>query len=157
MKKKLIAFLFACMMLASLAAQKAIQPVGQSISEGMTSSVEKFKEGNASEGALLLLDVVTMTRPDDSWPDGFMDRIDTAQQAFKANDLVCGVAEVKRALDIIKPNQPVPAPSDDDQISNLAEALLGKIQSGAAFFKQGLADQAVVCILEALLLLSPRS
>ena len=150
----MIVLIFSNLGLGSL--QEDIPSLAQIISEKMTTAVENFKEGKASEGALLLLDVVKLTRPESAWPEGFIDRIDTAEQAFKDNDFVCAVSEVKRALDLVIPEYPPIAPSDDeDQVSNLAKAILSKIQSAGAFFKMGNADRAVILILEALLLLGP--
>lgn len=136
-------------------AQENIVPIAKMIKEKMTAAVESFKAGQAADGALLLLDTIKITRPEEAWPEGFLEHINSAEKAYKDNDLVCATAEVKRSLEILKPENTITDTKEKGEISNLTEAFLAKINAAENFFSRGLADQAVVTILEALLLLSP--
>jgi hypothetical protein len=146
---------FALLLLGPYSAQAETPSLAKMISEKMDNAVVSYKQGRFADGALLLLDVVKMTRPEKAWPAGFDDEIDAVTAALKNNDLAGGTSHVKAALGIFRPGYSFPAANEEGPISNIAEAVLSKIQTAKNSFKIGDADAAVVQILESLLLLAP--
>ncbi|MBN1272022.1 MAG: hypothetical protein JXB26_07085 [Candidatus Aminicenantes bacterium] len=160
MKKCLIFCLVFALILPLLSrnpaqAQEKISPLAQTVKNKMAAAVDNYKEGRITEGAILLLDVVKLVRPESSWPAGFIQNINSSREAFKEEKITGGVAYVKTAIGILKPGYSMLTAQEKGGIANIAQTVLSKIQSAGEYFKTGKADEAVVCILESLLLLGP--
>ena len=132
-----------------------IPPVAQQIAEKIQLSIQNYKENMVPEGAALLCDAVLMTRPRDSWPEGFAEAIDSAKIRFSKGEFTEGAGNIRQAIKIFKPEQSPSSPEEDGQIGNLAQSILNKIESAVENFKIGEADKAVLLILESLTLLAP--
>jgi len=135
--------------------QKEIPPLGQRIAENTQQAVLNYKDSNVIEGAARLCDVVLMVRPRTSWPDGFTKAIETAKDSFLKADFSKGVGSIKRAIMIFRPDYSTLSSEKIGHVTNIAQLTLDKIKSANENFKAGNADQAVLLILESLILLSP--
>lgn len=137
-------------------ATEEIPPVAEEMANKISLAIKNFEEGSVSEGAPQLLDVVLLTRPRSSWPDGFADAVESAKSSFKENNFSEGIDSVKKALKLFNPDMTEQTGETEGRITNLAEILRNKIQSATEKLKEGEADQAVILILESLLLLGPQ-
>ena len=137
-------------------ATEEIPPVAQEAADKISLAIKNFEEGSVSEGAPQLLDVILLTRPRSSWPDGFVEGVESAKSSFKENNLPEGIDGVKKAVKLFNPDMTEQSGETEGRNINLAEILLIKIQSAAEKLKEGEVDQAVILILESLLLLGPQ-
>jgi hypothetical protein len=132
-----------------------IPPLAQQISEKMQLAIQNYKEDKVPEGATLLCDVVLMTRPRTSWPEGFVGAVDSAKKTFQKGQFSEGIGYIKQAITIFRPEYPTFAEEGSRSPANIAKLILNKIESAIENLKAGDADQAVILILESLTLLSP--
>ncbi|NQT80625.1 MAG: hypothetical protein HQ555_09590 [Candidatus Aminicenantes bacterium] len=135
--------------------KEEIPPLAQEIANKISLALQKFEKGRATEGVPLLLDVILLTRPRSSWPDGFAGAIESAKDSFQNANYSEGTGYVKQAMGLFEPDKPRHIERNNGQISNIADTILNKIQSALEGFKTGNADQAVILILESLALLGP--
>jgi hypothetical protein len=132
-----------------------IPPLAQQIAEKMQLAIQNYKEDKVPEGATLLCDVVLMTRPRTSWPEGYAEAIDSAKDSFQKAAFSEGVGHIKRAIKIFKTDYSDSSDKDSGSIGAIAQLILNKIETAIETFKSGNTDQAVLLILESLVLLSP--
>ena len=132
-----------------------VPPIAQQIADKIQTAIRNYKEDRVPEGATLLCDVVLMTRPRTSWPEGFAGAVDSARDSFQKAALSEGVGHVKRAIRIFKPDYSVSSGQGGGSIGAIAQLILNKIEAAIENFKAGDADQAVLLIMESLALLSP--
>ena len=132
-----------------------VPPVAQQIAEKIELAIQNYKENRVPEGAILLCDVVLMTRPLDSWPEGFAGEMDSAKSSFQKADFSDGVGHVTQAIKIFSPDSSLLAQGESGVPGPLAQIILNKLETSIENFKAGDADQAVMKILESLSLLSP--
>lgn len=132
-----------------------VPPVAQQIAEKIQQAVQSYKEDKVIEGAALLCDVVLMTRPRTSWPEGFAEAVDSAKGNFQTTNFSEGVGFIEKAIKIFKPDYLTSSSEDTGQVASIAQVILNKIEYAVENFKAGNADQAVLLILESLTLLAP--
>ena len=143
------------LVISSLGQPQELPPLAQQICEKTQQAILYYKENNVIKGAALLCDVVLMVRPRTSWPDGFTEAVETAKGSFLKANFSNGVGSIKKAIIIFKPDYSRPSYDKTGQVANIAQLTLEKIKSALEKFKAGNADQAVLLILESLILLSP--
>ena len=157
--KKWILILAAMFLILPLGIQtrdlQDVPPVAQQIANKTQLAIQNYKEDKLLEGATLLCDVVLMTRPLNSWPEGFAGAIDSARSTFQKGQFSEGVGHVKRAIKIFKPDYSSSPEEGGGSLAPIAQLILNKIESAIENFKTDDADQAVLLILESLALLSP--
>ena len=129
--------------------------VAKQIAEKIQQAVQSYKDDKVIEGAALLCDVILMTRPRTSWPEGFVEAVDSAKGSFQKTNFSEGVGFIEKAIKIFKPDYLTSSGEDTGQVANVAQVALSKIESAVENFKAGNADQAVLLILESLTLLVP--
>jgi hypothetical protein len=135
--------------------QEEVPPLAQQIAENIQQAVQSYKNDEVVKGATILCDVVLMTRPSSAWPEGFTEALDSAKDSFQKTNFSEGVASIKKAIKIFKPDYLTSSEESTGQLANIAQIILNKIESAVENFKVGNADQAVLLILESLTLLSP--
>jgi len=132
-----------------------VPPIAQQIADKTQQAIQNYKEDKVPDGATLLCDVILMTRPRTSWPEGFTGAIDSARNTFQKGQFSEGVGHIKQAIKILKPEYPTSPEEGDGSLADIAKLILNKIETAIEKFKAGDADQAVLLILESLALLSP--
>ena len=134
-----------------------VPPVVQEIANKIQQAVQSYRDDKVIEGATLLCDVVLMTRPRSSWPEGFAEAVDSAKDSFQKANFPEGVGHVKKAITIFKPGKTSPSSKDAGQLGSVAQAIMNTIRSAVENFQAGNADLGVLQILESLALLAPQS
>ena len=71
-----------------------VSAIAGAIDTKLTESLDFFKEGKVSKGAGMLLDVVLLTRPRSSWPDGFVQHLNLARDHFNRGSYTEGVSYI---------------------------------------------------------------
>ena len=132
-----------------------VPALAQQILDMTQKAIQNYKEDNVTEGATLLCDVVLMTRPRDSWPEGFFGALGSARESFRNAAFPEGVSHIKRAINIHKPDHMDMSAVTSGSKAAIAQLILTKIESAIENFKTGDADSAVLLILESLALLNP--
>ena len=173
MNKAILAAGTALVILVACSGEKTSGPVGQSsapeqksagavagkIAENLEGAKTHISKNEIVQGLNLLLDVALLTRPEGELPGGFKERIESGREAFGNHDFAAGGEQVAEALSLWRSDSglPVraetPSPEEGGQIAPLAELFLAGLEEAEAQFKQGLADEGVSTILEAVLLL----
>ena len=143
--------------------QKSAGAVARKIAENLEGAKAHISRSEIVPGLNLLLDVAILTRPEGELPEGFKERIESARKAFGNQDLEAGGRQVAEALGLWRTDSGLPAkitassPEEEGRIAPLAGLFLAGLEEAETQFKQGLADEGVSTILEAvLLLLGPR-
>jgi len=144
-------------------------PVAQEVENKILSSLDQFKEGKVAEGAGSLMEAVLLTEPSEYKPEGFENKILAAKDLFLEGNIFNGIELVSEALQLIKSPSDIKGEKDKeepgdtesvqkkDEPGPIAELVRNNILSALEEFKKGNADQGVILILEALLLLAPRT
>ena len=147
---------------------EGIAPIAQGIEQRMSASLEQFEQGEVHAGVSLLFEVVEMTRPGESFPEGFLDMLSEARMDFQAGDYQGGVIQVTQARELfeasleISPSteadktEVVEETKEDVQVAPVASMIKNKIESAREMFKQGDSDRGVIMIFEAIELLAPK-
>ena len=146
-----------------------IAPVAQEIDGKITACLVNFERGEVGAGVLQLFDAVALARPVDSFPEGFVEKLESAKQKFLAGSYQEGVSETAQARQLFETAVEIDPPSESDQIpaagemnegsriAPIASMIKDKIESARMMFKEGKADRGVVMLLEAIELLAPLS
>lgn len=132
-----------------------VPALAQQILDMTQRAIQNFKDDNVSEGATLLCDVVLMTRPRESWPEGFSGAMDSARNSFRNADFPEGVSHIKKAIKIHNSDYAETSGETDGSMAAIGRLILKKIEAAIENFKEGDTDSAVLSILESLALLSP--
>jgi hypothetical protein len=139
--------------------QKSVGAVSRKIAENLEGAKAHISKNEIVPGLNLLLDIALLTRPEGELPAGFKERIESAREAFGNQDFTAGGQQVAEALSLWRSDSGLPgkdappSPEGGGQIAPLAELFLAGLEEAEAQFKQGLADEGVSTILEAVLLL----
>ena len=132
-----------------------VPPLAQMIAENLQAAIQNYKDDQVPEGAMLLCDVILMTRPEASWPEGFTDAVDSAKDFFERAAFSEGAGYIKRAMKIFNPDYSEPSDQSGGSMAAIGRLILNKINTAIENFKAGDADQGVLSILESLALLGP--
>ena len=135
--------------------QEKIPPVAQQIAEKIQMAIQSYKVDKVVEGATLLCDIILMTRPYTSWPQGFLEAIDFARGSFQETNFSEGVGSIKKAIEIFEPDSTPSSGDAEGPVGNISKVILNKLETAIENFKVGNVDQAVLLILESLALLTP--
>jgi HEPN domain-containing protein len=146
-----------------------IAPIAQGIEHRLTACLEQFEQGEVYAGVSFLLEVVEMTRPGESFPEGFLDMLSAAREDFQAGDYQEGVIQVAQAHEMFEASLRISPSSEADktvfvektkedaQVAPVAAMIKDKIEYAREMFKQGDADSGVIMIFEAIELLAPKT
>lgn len=144
-------------------------PIAQEVENKILSSLDQFKEGKVAEGAGSLMEAVLLTEPSEYMPEGFENKILAAKDLFLEGNIFNGIELVSEALQLVKSSSDMTGEKDKeepgdtesvqkkDEPGPIAELVRNNILSALEEFKKGNSDQGVILILEALLLLAPRT
>ncbi len=148
---------------------ESVAPVAQQIATNIQTAQEKLAAGQVSEGAGLLLDSVLLARPRASWPAGFEEQLETAQEQFQASEFKDAVGSTTKALELFKASvsateelgKPEAEEAENAQPKETPAGVAGAVQknlaSAAEKFKAGDADGGIILILEALTVFAPKN
>jgi len=146
-----------------------IAPIAQSFENMIDMAVVNFQEGEVAKGVELFLDGILLVKPKENWPDGFASIVSAAKEQFQKGNMSEYGENISNALSLIQP-----AKADlDEEINDasitldqepqktgpapVAQIFVSMISSAKDEFKNGNADSGVTKILQALLLLTPRT
>jgi hypothetical protein len=144
-----------------------VAPIAMEVKELLDGALESFASGEIATGAESLLDAVLIVKPMEDYPEGFTEKINSAKEYIKSGDLGKGLEKISDASQLIKSvsseaEEKVEAEEEvksDEEMTPvpLAAIFKEKLLAAQDEFKKGNADSGIHFILDALLLLGPRS
>ncbi len=147
---------------ATAPAEESIGAVAAQIAANLDDAKASLSEGEIAKGLGMLLDVTLLTRPEDQLPEGFKETITSAREAFNRMDFAAGGESVAEAWQIWSSETGLSSETRAGEAeaertpAPVAEGMSKLIDASKEDFKQGLANEGVAKILQALLLISPR-
>jgi len=171
MKKWMVVFtaaalVFGCAQGDTPEARKGTSPAAQENASVAQAAAGHFDEaisgiagGDVVKGVSLLLEIILLSGPEESFPEGFKAKIEEAHADFGVGDFAAGGADIREALRIWDPAAEAEAKAAGEGESGnqaaLAQIFKDKLMAARDQLAQGNAKAAVKGILQALLMLSP--
>lgn len=133
--------------------------VAQAAAGHFDEAIADIAGGDVVQGVNLLLEIILLTGPEESFPEGFKAKIEEAHADFGIGDFAAGGADIRQALKIWDPTAEAESKAavetESENQAALAQIFKDKLTAARDLLAQGEAKAAVTGILQALLMLSP--
>ncbi|MBN2399447.1 MAG: hypothetical protein JXI33_03810 [Candidatus Aminicenantes bacterium] len=165
MKKWMVVFAMASLVFCcgqADAAEETAQeqvPVAQAAAKYFDEALASIAGGDVGKGVNLLLEIILLSGPEESFPEGFKAKIEQTRADIGSGDYAAGGTGIRDALRIWDPAAEAEAKAavkrESENQTPLGQIFKDKLTASRDLFVQGDRKAAVKGILQALLLLSP--
>lgn len=143
---------------AGAAAQEQTS-LAQAVAGRFDEAIACISGGEMEKGVDLLLGIILISGPEESFPEGFKARIEAARADVASGDLSAGIEDMRKALTLWEPAAEAEFKAGSEGESGnrapLGRIFKDKLTTAEDLLILGEAKAAVTGILQALLLLSP--